>query len=336
MRHLIQLISLRHLVLSPLRSILTVLGVAVGVATLVGVVAINRSVLDAFRSTVETIAGKSDLIVSGTVAGFDEALVERARAVPGVAHATAGLAEFASVEGSPGESLYVIGVDFLDDGYFRDLQGVDKDVRRMGDDLEFLNSNDRLLVSARFAQAHQLKVGDRFGLITPRGVQAFTVHALLAESGAVRAFGGSVAVMFLPSAQEAFGRGRRVDRLDLALEKGANFEAVKAGLEKAMGPALEVERPSRRGGTVEKMLRSFQMGLNLGSGVALLVGVFLVYNTIAIGVAQRRREIGALRALGTSRARIRALFTGEAVVMGAPEDKEPLVRGFGTMTATQA
>jgi len=317
MRHLIRLVSLRHLVRSPLRSVLTVLGVAVGVATLVGVVSINRSVLDAFRSTVETIAGKSDLIVSGTVAGFDEELVERARAVPGVSHATPGLAEFAPVAGSPGESVYLIGLDFLDDGYFRDITGVNKDVSRLADDLEFLNSTDRLLVSERFAQAHHLKVGDSFGLITPKGVQSFTIHALLVESGPVRAFGGSVAVMFLPSAQEAFGRGRRVDRIDIALAKGADFEAVKAGLEKAMGPGLEVDRPSRRGGTVEKMLRSFQMGLNLGSGVALLVGVFLVYNTISIGVAQRRREIGALRALGTTRARIRALFTGEAVVMGA-------------------
>ncbi len=47
------------------------------------------------------------------------------------------------------------------------------------------------------------------------------------------------------------------------------------------------------------MVRSFQLGLNLGSAVALLVGVFLVYNTVSIGVVQRRREIGTLRALGS-------------------------------------
>ncbi len=64
------------------------------------------------------------------------------------------------------------------------------------------------------------------------------------------------------------------------------------------------------------MVRSFQLGLNLGSGVALLVGVFLVYNTIAISVVQRRREIGTLRALGATRLRIRALFTLEALVLG--------------------
>ena len=65
------------------------------------------------------------------------------------------------------------------------------------------------------------------------------------------------------------------------------------------------------------MVRSFQLGLNLGSSVALLVGVFLVYNTVAIGVVQRRREIGVLRALGATRRRIRALFALEAMVLGA-------------------
>ncbi|HLL52574.1 MAG TPA: FtsX-like permease family protein [Myxococcaceae bacterium] len=316
MRHLLRLISLRHLAQSPLRSVLTVLGVAVGVATMVGVTAINRSVLDAFRSTVDVVAGKTDLTVTGSLAGFDEGVLEQVRAVPGVTHVASGLAEFAPVVGSRGESLYIIGLDFLDDGFFRNITGLDRDVRRLADDLEFLNSTDRLLVSERFAREHGLKTGDSFELVTTHGAQRFYIHGLLEESGPIKAFGGSVGVMFLPSAQAAFGRGPRIDRVDVAVDPKADFEAVKAGISKAVGPGLDVERPSRRGATVEKMVLSFQMGLNLGSGIALMVGVFLVYNTVSIGVAQRRREIGALRALGTTRAKIRALFTLEAVVMG--------------------
>jgi putative ABC transport system permease protein len=64
------------------------------------------------------------------------------------------------------------------------------------------------------------------------------------------------------------------------------------------------------------MVRSFQLGLNLGSAVALLVGVFLVYNTVSISVLQRRREIGTLRALGTTKRDIRALFAIEAMLLG--------------------
>lgn len=152
MLHLLRMVSLRHLVGAPLRSGLTVVGVAVGVATMVGITAINRSVMEAFRSTVDTIAGKADLTVAGTQAGFDDALVEKVRAVKGATHASGGLTVVAPVKGSPGQALYVMGVDLLDDGYFRTYEGVDRDVGELADDLEFLNSTDRVLVSERYAR----------------------------------------------------------------------------------------------------------------------------------------------------------------------------------------
>ncbi len=284
---------------------------------MVGVTSINRAVVKAFRSTVDTIAGRADLTVAATVAGFDDGLVEIVKKVPGVAHASGGLTAIAPVVGAPGESLFVMGVDLLDDGHFRTYEGVDRDLGSLADDLEFLNSTDRVLVSERFAQEHGLKAGSPFRLLTPQGAKDFVVHALIRESGPVKAFGGSVGVMYVGSAQEAFARGRNIDRIDVAIAPGTEFDAVRLALQQAVGPAFEVDRPSRRGGSVEKMMRSFQMGLNLGSGVALLVGVFLVYNTVAIGVVQRRREIGTLRALGGTRLRIRALFTLEALVLGA-------------------
>jgi putative ABC transport system permease protein len=313
---LLRLVSLRHLLGSPLRTGLTVLGVAVGVATMVGVMSINGSVLEAFRSTVDAIAGKADLTVAGAQTGFEESVLERVRAVPGVTHASGALTTIAPVKGAPGERLYVMGVDLLDDGHFRTYEGVDRDLGGLSDDLEFLNSTDRMLVSERFAREHGLKVGDTFQLITGSGPQDFVVHALIRESGPVKAFGGSVGVMDVASAQAAFGRDRVLDRIDVAVDPAVGVEAVQARLQSALGGAFEVERPSRRGGSVATMVRSFQMGLNLGSGVALLVGVFLVYNTIAISVVQRRREIGTLRALGATRLCIRALFTLEALVLG--------------------
>jgi len=317
MLHLLKLISIRHLRGAPLRSILTAVGVAVGVATVVGVTAINSSVMSAFRSTVETIAGKADLSVTATEAGFDDALVETIRAVPGVLHASAALNVVAPLKGHPGQSLYVMGVDFLDDGYFRSYQGVDRELGSLADDLEFLNSTDRILVSERFAREQGLRVGDRFELITSEGAQPFQIHGLVRESGVVKAFGGWMGVMYLGSAQEAFHRGRNIDRVDVAADASAGADAVQQRLRAVLGPAYEIERPARRGGSVERMIRSFQMGLNLASGVALLVGVFLVYNTVSISVVQRRREIGTLRALGSTRLRIRVLLTLEALVVGA-------------------
>lgn len=316
MLQLLRLISLRHLFDAPLRSSLTILGVAVGVATMVGIASINRSVLDAFRSTVDTIAGKADLTIASSSAGFEDALVDKVRAVEGVTHASGGLTAIAPVVGSPGESLYVMGVDLLDDGFFRNYQAIDKDIGALAEDLEFLNSTERMLISERFAANHSLKPEDTFQLVTQDGIKDFRVHALIRESGPVKAFGGLVGIMYVGAAQEAFGRGHNIDRIDVAVDPKIGVDAMIPKLRQAVGPAFEIERPSRRGGSVEKMVRSFQLGLNIGSGVALLVGVFLVYNTVAIGVLQRRREIGALRAIGATRTRLRIMFTLEALVFG--------------------
>jgi len=314
---LLRLVSFRHLFDSPLRTALTVMGVAVGVATLVGISSINRSVTQAFRSTIDTVAGKADVSIAGTVAGFPEELLEQTRKVKGVLHAAGTLTVVAPVKDSPGESLYVMGIDFLDDGYFRSYEGVDRDVGKLNDDLEFLNSTDRMLVGERFAKAHALTAGSTFQLLTQDGAKDFVVHGLLKETGPVTAFGGSVGVMFFASAQEAFGRGRVFDRLDVKIDPVIGWEPVVNALREKFGPAYEIDRPDSRGASVETMVRSFQLGLNLGSAVALLVGVFLVYNTVSISVLQRRREIGTLRALGTTRSGIRTLFALEAFLLGS-------------------
>src|SRR5262249_47865907 len=254
MLQLLKLISIRHLSGAPLRLSLTAVGVAVGVAAVVGVTAINSSVMSAFRSTVETIAGKADLSVTATEAGFDDSWVERIRTVPGVLHASAALNAVAPLKGHPGQSLYVMGVDFLDDGYFRSYQGVDRELGSLVDDLEFLNSTDRILVSERFAREQGLRVGDRFELITSEGAQPFQVHGLIREAGVVKAFGGWMGVMYIGSAQEAFHRGRNIDRVDVAADPSVGIDAVQARLRAALGTAYEVERPARRGGSVERMV----------------------------------------------------------------------------------
>lgn len=312
---LLRLVSLRHLFDSPLRTLITVAGVAIGVATLVGITAINRSVMSAFRSTIDTVAGKADLTVAAEASGMPEDTLEQVRQVQGVAHAAGGVTVIAPLANSP-ENLYVMGVDLLDDGFFRTYEGVDTDVGKLGDDLEFLNSTDRMLLSERFAAEHHLKTGDTLDLLTPEGSKPFVVHGLLKETGPLKAFGGAVGVMFYGSLQEAFSRGRTLTRIDVAATSPREVEALKQRLRAILGPTVEVDSPDRRGQSVETMVRSFQLGLNLGSGVALLVGVFLVYNTVSIGVVQRRREIGTLRALGTTRTKIRSLFTLEAVLLG--------------------
>ena len=176
------------------------------------------------------------------------------------------------------------------------------------DAMEFLNDPDGILISRRFADDHHLKTGDRFPILPVAGRRDFPVRGILTEKGPVQAFGGQVAVMDLYTAETAFGRGKHVDRIDVKVTAGANVDSVIAGIKSAVGPGPTVGRPERKSKSVEMMLRSFQVGLYMGSTVSLLVGLFLVFNTMSFAVTQRRREIGTLRALGVGRAAIAALF----------------------------
>src|SRR5947208_17002219 len=64
------------------------------------------------------------------------------------------------------------------------------------------------------------------------------------------------------------------------------------------------------------MLAAYSMGVNISSAFALFIGMFIIYNSFAIAVTQRRSEIGILRALGATRRQIRTLFLGESAVTG--------------------
>ncbi len=317
---LLRLVSIRHAARARLRTTLTVGGIAIGVAVLVAVAGVNGSVLRAFRDMLDAVSGKAVLTVSAGPQGFPEEVLERVRATPGVSRAAASLGITVPVVGHDAERIHLLAVDLADDGYFREYKTLGDDGAAagpdLGDPLAFLNSTDQVLLSERVATRLGLKIGDSFEVRTSTGPLTLKVKQLLRETGPARAFGGSFGVMDVYAAQIAFGRERTFDRIDVDVVAGADISAVRGALSAALGPSFEVDRPDRRGGNVEKMLRSFRLGLSLGSLVALLVGVFLVYNTVAIGVVQRRREIGTLRALGATAGEIKRLFLLEGLVYG--------------------
>ncbi len=118
------------------------------------------------------------------------------------------------------------------------------------------------------------------------------------------------------AAQKVFGRGRKFDRIDLALKDGANLQDVQTKLEALLGSGFQVQVPSERAQQFDSISRVYTMTANVTSVFALFIGMFIIYNTFQIAVTQRRSEIGILRALGATRRQIRTLFLGESVVAG--------------------
>ena len=99
--------------------------------------------------------------------------------------------------------------------------------------------------------------------------------------------------------------------------KDKDFPRMQKMIAEVLPDYLRVDRPERRNRQVEKMLRAFQYNLSALSFVALLVGLYLIYNMISLSVVRRRTEIGTLRAMGATPGLIASIFLLEAGVIGA-------------------
>ena len=131
-----------------------------------------------------------------------------------------------------------------------------------------------------------------------------------------RSYWNRVAIMDVAAAQAAFDMIGRLDRIEVMTAPESAVDDVALTLRAVLPPSLVVERPAQRTAQVEKMVGAFQLNLSVLSWVGLLIGMFLVYNTMSFSVAQRRREIGIYRALGMTERRVAALFLLEAGLFG--------------------
>lgn len=313
---LLRLISWQYVRKHVVRSLLTAAGIVLGIAVFVGMHTANRSVLYAFRQTIDRIAGRTQLQITAGESSFDESVLERVQALPEVA-AASPVVESSVSSGIAGQgNLLVLGVDMLGDRSLRDYDLDTGDSAEIDDPLVFLAQPDSLILSQAFAARNGIQVGAKLSLDTVDGPKAFAVRGLMKTGGLASAFGGSLAVMDVYAAQKMFGRGRKFDRIDIGVREGVQVETVREKLQAIVGSGLNVEQPSARGGQFEATMQIYAGASNITSMLALFIGMFIIYNTFSIAVTQRRTEIGILRALGATRGQIRTLFLAESAIAG--------------------
>ena len=314
-----------------LRTLLTTAGIVLGVAVFVGMHTANQSVLFAFSQTVDRIAGKTELQVTAGDAGFSEDVLERVQAASTVRVAVPVVEAVVDSNITGQGNLLVLGIDMTGDRSLRDYDLESGDDAVIDDPLVFLAQPDSIILSREFAGKNGIAVGGHVVLGTVEGEKQFTVRGVMKSSGLTSAFGGNLAVMDIYAAQKMFGRGRTFDRIDLAVKPGRTLVECEQELGGVLGPGFQIDPPSGRGQQFEAMLAAYSMMVGISSLFALFIGMFIIYNSFAIAVTQRRSEIGILRALGATRGQIRWLFLGESAVTGLIGSLGGLV--FGVLIA---
>ena len=303
------------------RTVVTLVGLTLGVAVVVAIRLANASSIRGFETALDVVAGKTSLEIVGAGVGVPETQLRDLGWLRGYGRVSPVIDRTARVRAPDGTEypVRVLGVDVLRDRPFREyrLLRFARDGRdpRPQELLALLLDPTSVVLTERFAGRHAIELDTPVQLIIGDRVHDAVVRGLLLDEGPARVVDGQLALMDIATAQLLFDRLGWLDRVEIQLFDAETIDDAEGAIATRLPDGLRVQRPAQRGRQVEQMLAAFHFNLTALSYIALVVGLFLVYNTVAVSVITRRREIGTLRALGATRGLVRRLFLGEAALL---------------------
>ena len=297
---------------------LALLGVALGVAVVVSIDVARNSAERAFALSTQAIAGKATHRIVGGPGGLEESFYTRLRVMERLRSAAPVVEGYATLSDHPGETLQILGVDPFAEGPFRDYgQSTGATPRRQSEGIlrDFMIRRGAALISEA--------TGARLGLEPGRalrvrvGAAKRTIHLIgwlipaeETPEGALH----NLLVTDIATAQEILGMTGRLSHIDLILAtEAAGLDRIRALLPRN----AEIEPAGAQSQAIQQMARAFHINLIALGLLALLVGAFLIYNTMGFVVVQRRFLIGVLRAIGVSRSQVFRMVLGETLALGA-------------------
>lgn len=297
--------NFRWLLRHPWQLALALAGMTLGVAVVVAVDLATTSAQRAFELSMEQVTGDATHRIVGPPRGFDEAFYRELRINRQVRASAPAIEGFAHWHG---ETLRILGVDpFARAGASDRLAPLEAD--RLA---ELVARPDTLLLAARTARRHGVEPGDRVTLVIGGTERVLRVVGLLEGTRQASAALDGLAVADIANAQYWFDRLGRLDYIELRLD-----EDQATAIARSLPEGLRLESAAGRNRQAREMTSAFRTNLSAMSLLAVVVGVFLIYNTMTFTVVQRRPLIGTLRALGATRGMIFSQVVLETLLLGA-------------------
>jgi len=307
------------------RSFLTTLAVVFGVMLTFGLNGILPAMVDAFTHNLLAAAGKVDLTVTSAYnQPFRPDVVDRLLAVPGVATASPGVQRVAplprSADAAPDAlaQVVVVGIDLATVGGVHDFP---LDSGRMLASAD----NNAVVMNADLASELGLGVGDQLVLPAAGGTARFRVVGLLS---AATVPGQEQVYLTLPAAQQLFGLGSRITQVEAAFTADADRAATEKAVAAALGPDYQVGGLSSESSLLAS-LQTAEFAFTLFGLFALATAGFIIANSFRTVVAERRRDIGMLRAIGTRRRTVMGMFLVESLIQGVIGTGLGILAGWG-------
>jgi putative ABC transport system permease protein len=302
----------------PLRLVVALLSITLGVALAFSVQLINQSALAEFGAAVRSVNGQPDFELRAQREGFDESLYTRVARHPQVAAVSPVIEIDTDAPGPSGERVAVrlLGLDALVAAPLAPAL-----TPRVDDEAD---RSAILSPDAAFLNASAQQALGRTGTLRLRSPEGWVE---LKVQGRVAAAGPPLVVMDIAAVQSGFGWLGRLSRLDVRLRPGAERAAVLASL--ALPEGVRAASPDESAERSANMSRAYRVNLTVLALVALFTGAFLVFSILSLSVAQRMPQFALLGVLGMSAHERLRLVLGEALLLGVAGSALGLLLGTG-------
>ena len=317
----------RYLRCHPWQLALSVLGVALGVAVVVSIDLANESAERAFGLSMEAISGRATHQIVAGERGFDEAVYVALRVELGIEQAAPVVEGNLAVVGE-GLLLRVLGIDPFAETPIRARFGA---MFEAGDVplSAFLVEPATGVLAASTAARLGLAPGHILALRSGTRLEEIRLVGLLrTDTAREQQALGDLLVVDISVAQELFGLEGQLSRIDLIVPEGADERQWLERVADLLPPGATIQPAAGRTEAMASMTQAFRLNLTALSLLALVVGMFLIYNAMMFAVVQRRTQIGILRALGATRSQIVMSILAEAGTVGLVGTLAGLVMGI--------
>ena len=306
--------SVRYLGRHRTQLVLSIVGVALGVAVVLSIDLAIQSARTGFRISAETVSGRATHQIASDFGSIDERLLPLLRTEIGLRESAPVVEGFASSQLLTGQALRILGIDPFSEGPFRPLvaggsSGLDVSA--------FVTTRAAVVMSTVTSARAGVRAGDSLPVLVGGESWSLPVVGTLEPSDRLARAGlGDVLVMDISGAQEVLHMSGRLTRIDLRVPDSEAGQEVLARVRAALSPGETLLPVGTRTEAMSSMIAAFDVNLTALSLLALIVGMFLIYNAVTFSVVQRRALLGRLRAIGVTRAEILHLILAEAAWIG--------------------
>ena len=310
-------ISFRYFIKHPFQTTMMVLGIALGVALVVSIDIANSSVEASFQKSTQSITGKATHQIIGTYQPLNQDIYTTLKTKLGFeksAPVIIGKTEIKELDNKP---MRILGVDPFSEFQFRNFGSQDQPLKNIKSDkfTDLILKPASIMISENLARQHNIKQNGQLTLIFGSKEVTITIVGFitLAEASGENDIADGILYMDISTAQELLNFEKKLSYIDLILDSDS---AIYHEIKRLLPNGVKLLPTAKKSSAIREMSKSFEFNLAAFSLLALLVGLFLIYNTVTFSIISRRHQFGILRALGVTRQEVFYMVISESLFFG--------------------